>query len=249
MGKDQSIIREIISDGYRLHMEQHSMVDDSGKTVFILTGDGKSGSKSGTWKNLIPRLLEEKIKVVSFDFYSLGESEGEYAFLSISKGIKNFQDIFNAVDIGNDKVGLIAASFGGAVALNAICQGICSPDFMVLKSAAFCLYEGYENEQKSVDNMLAWRSEGVSPVTGQDYGIYLEALKYGDYNTLLQIKCPTLVIHGTKDTVIPFQQSIRICSLNKNFILSPVDGADHDYKQMNALEQFVTRTVEFIKKQ
>lgn len=241
------MVKEVISEGFKLHVEIDSPSVAGDKMVIILTGDGKAGSKSSTWTKLIPRLVEDGIEVVSFDFYSLGDSEGDNAELSLSKGIKNFQDVVNALDIDRKRVGLVAASFGGAVALNAVIRGIISPDYIVLKSAAYCLYEGYEHEQGSVQNMQVWQSTGISPVTGQKYGIYLDSLRYGDYNEISKINCSTLVIHGTADTTIPFEQSIRLCSMNDHFELYPLEDVNHNYKQHNALERFIEKTRDFIR--
>ena len=236
-------------DGIQLHVEIETPEKPNGKLVFILTGDGKKGSKSGTWTRLIPELLKDGVEVVSFDFYSLGQSEGDYAQLSLSMGIKNFLCVLNSINTDGKKIGIVAASFGGAVALNALCQELFSPDFMVLKSAAFCLFEGYEHEQGNIDNMVIWKETGISPVTQQSYEVYLDSLQYSCYSKISSIKCPTLVIHGTKDSVIPVQQSLRLCSLNHRFLLSLIDGADHDYKQNNALDIFIQQTRDFIKNQ
>ena len=80
---------QIISNGMKLHVE--TVLPDSGicdKLVIILTGDGSKGSKSSTWLQLVPALTDIDVGVVIFDFYGLGESQGKYADLNLTRGIQ-----------------------------------------------------------------------------------------------------------------------------------------------------------------
>ena len=49
---------------------------------------------------------------------------------------------------------------------------------------------------------------------------------------LRDVNCPTLLIHGTKDTSIPLLDSKKAISLlSENSRLKIVEGADHDFTE------------------
>lgn len=234
----------ILSNGYHLHVDANSP-EKYEKLVVTLTGDGKSGSKSSTWTRLIPALVEKGMCVVSFDFQGLGDSEGVYEELSLSAGIQNFKDVLNYIrSFYSGSIYAVGASFGGAVLLNSVCKGIVAPACMVFKSPATLLYKGYESEQEN--EMVQWKKTGISSITGQKYSIYEDSLLYDPYKKIDMITCPTLIIHGDRDSVVPVDLSIRLAELNRNIRLHLLPGVDHDYKQNDALNKFVQECVEFI---
>lgn len=241
-----------VSTGIRLHVEitfPKMIEEELEKIVIIATGDGKSGSKSGTWRTLIPALLKENIGVVSFDFFGLGESGGDYENLSLTLGIENLLSVIEVIKVSGikyKKIGVVGASFGGCVAL--IVGSLYEKfDFMVLKSPASSLYEAYENEQKYFENMLQWSRTGISPVTKQKYNVYLDTFKYNVYGMIDQLHSKTLIIHGDNDQIVPIQQSLRLVNLNKEIQMKILDGVDHDYMQNDAMKKFVEYTIKFIK--
>jgi fermentation-respiration switch protein FrsA (DUF1100 family) len=57
------------------------------------------------------------------------------------------------------------------------------------------------------------------------------------YKWIKYVKCPIHIIHGTKDTLIPFKSSIRLSQLNaKNTRLYAVIGGGH--KDLNNFESY-----------
>lgn len=242
---------QIMSNGMKLHMETilpELGTDVYDKLILILTGDGSKGSKSSTWLQLVPALVNIGVGVVTFDFYGLGESQGEYANLTLTKGIQNLRDVLAYINehIRYRRLGAIGASFGGCVLLNSVCTGYISPEFMIFKSPASKLYEAYEHEQKTFDALLQWKKCGYSDVTGQSFNAYLDALQYDLYSRVGNIKCDTLVFHGSQDSVVPIEQSFRLSVLNPRIHICVLKGVDHDYKQNNAMEAFLSGCVSFI---
>ena len=152
-------------------------------------------------------------------------------------------------NIKYNKLGAVGASFGGGVLLNSVCAKYILPDFMVFKSPASLLYEAYEHEQKTFDNLLQWRTSRYSDITGQSFSVYLDALQYNCYPQVSNIKCKVLVFHGNRDSVVPVEQSIRLGALNPYFEIHVLDNVDHDYKQNNALDVFIKGCIDFIANQ
>ena len=89
--------------------------------VILATGDGPRGSNGLTWKNLVPLLIEKGIGAFLFDFAGLGNSDGERRNLTLKIGMSNFiraiEEVRKHKDHNPTKLGIIAASFGGNVAL------------------------------------------------------------------------------------------------------------------------------------
>ena len=208
--------------------------------VLILTGDSQNGTKSSTWPPMIAALRARGLSVFAFDFCGQGHSEGERSALSIGVGCQNFADAHAAlgrhVDLPHHRVGLFGSSFGGAVLL-ASHTNIAPFHAMALKSPASFLAESYETEHGFPDGMDAWRSCGISSVTGLHYQSYLEALRYNIYPAAMEIGVPVLVVHGSADTIVPINQSRRLCHLlGERSKLVELPGVNHDYKQAGALD-------------
>lgn len=248
----QSKKKFIDSNGAQICMEiivPDSFDDEIDKMVVIVTGDGRKGRMSDTWRPVIPELIKNNISVTAFDFFGLGESSGEYEALSLSVGIQNMCSVLQEIidsSLQINKLGVIASSFGGNVALVVSCL-YHRFDFMVLKSPSSALYEAYENEQGRYENMLRWKETGISPVTGQKYSVYLDALSYNVYGMLGQLNCKTWIMHGDKDNIVPVQQSLRLAGLNKNIHLEIIKGVGHNYKENSELSMFIELAIQFIK--
>src|SRR6185312_7025188 len=65
--------------------------------VLLATGDGRNGSKSQTWQNLVPMLVERGIATFLFDFTGLGYSPGKYESLTLSRGCQNFRGVMEYI--------------------------------------------------------------------------------------------------------------------------------------------------------
>jgi len=207
--------------------------------VVMATGDGPKGTQSSSWKPLTDAVIAARASVFLFDFQGLGLSDGVQGDLTITAGVENLRDAISALR-GLDwartaHIGGLGSSFGACAML--ILQGQESPFLAVgLKSPASFLPEAYENEHGE-EGMRIWASKGKSPITGYDYKAYLDSLTYNVYRLARNISCPTLIVHGAADTVVPVAQSRRLARALRNCVaLNVLDGVNHDYKQPGALE-------------
>lgn len=207
--------------------------------VVMATGDGRKGTQSSSWKPLTDTVLAAGASVFLFDFQGLGLSDGVQAYLTISAGVDNLRDAISALrslDWAKTAfIGGLGSSFGACAML--ILQGQESPFHALgLKSPASFLSEAYENEHGE-EGMRMWASRGKSPITGYDYKAYLDSFKYNVYGLARNISCPTMIVHGAADTVVPVAQSRRLARVLRNCVaLNILQSVNHDYKQPGALE-------------
>lgn len=89
--------------------------------VIMATGDGRKGSKSGTWSYLSDKLRDVGLASFIFDFQGLGYSDGVMAELNLTIGVENLRLAISAAKshrwIDASRIGLLGSSFGGNAAL------------------------------------------------------------------------------------------------------------------------------------
>lgn len=90
-------------------------------------------------------------------------------------------------------------------------------------------------------DMEQWKKEGVnySPdrlenrYLPMDYSFYTEYLKYKDELNIPEaakmLKIPVMLVHGTDDEMIRFEDALKLKNANKNFELNLLPNANHIY--------------------
>lgn len=216
--------------------------------VIMLTGDGPKGSNSMSWVNLSPRLAEKGIATLLFDFAGLGNSEGNRRYLTLSKGISDFELIFNAIrrydwiDLNN--MGVMASSFGGSVALH--CYEILNTIKVVgLKSPCCFLPDAYVNEI-SIKNLNEWLQSGFCEENGYDIEVLTDPFGYNIYDDIRKIQTKCLITHGDSDEIVPLSQSKYLDALlQAPHELLVFENCDHGYSKGDCWERMAELFVEF----
>jgi dipeptidyl aminopeptidase/acylaminoacyl peptidase len=255
---DHNLIKtqhEFVSNGITLRASSTRIKKESGKSekavVLMATGDGRKGSQSSSWAPLTTAVLQSGAAVFIFDFQGLGLSDGTHSELTISAGVTNLRDaVFTLRRLewaAGAKIGGLGSSFGACAML--ILQGLESPFHVLgLKSPASFLPEAYENEHGE-EGMQSWAKTGTSDVTGYSYATYLDSFKHNIYAYSRTISCPTMIVHGSADTIVPISQSFRLARALPNCIaLHVLNGVNHDYKQPGALETLAAHQKAFFSK-
>jgi len=194
--------------------------------VIICHGYKSSKDSPLTQKAFSRKLIERGISVYRFDFTGHGESEG-----SISKitPLDAYDDLVCAVkNIGEGRFALYGSSFGGFTAI------LYATQYSVLALALKAPVSDY-----------AVTARIVSPAREQ----FIQNTKDIDlYEKAKNIKCPTLIMHGDKDDVVPITQSQKlIAALKCEKKLEVIVGADHDIAGED-LEKANTQIADFFKK-
>lgn len=204
--------------------------------VIIAVGDGKKGCKG--WTPLMERYLSEGIATFAFDYHGLGISDGDSKDLSLSVGLENLKSGINYIKsfewVDHERIGIFGSSFGGNLAL--LYTGLFDTiKVLALRSPVSFYPETHENEFTEAE-LKRWKEKGYNEENGFSYNFYLDAFDHNTYSVAKKIKVPCLIVHGDSDTIVPVNQSKRLCEcLSGIKELHILEGVDHWYKENNAL--------------
>ncbi|MCX6814338.1 MAG: alpha/beta fold hydrolase [Candidatus Aenigmarchaeota archaeon] len=195
---------------------------DSDKVVILLHGFGGDKDEQGIFVRTAENLNKNGFSALRFDFAGSGESEGEFSEMSFSSGIEDLNSAIEFVkNKGYKKIGLVGQSFGGAVSIlgysksiqtmvlwNPVSKVISFENYLSshnrnwkgdLKTKGFCvIYKYKRNKFLTIGKKLLDEVEKLD--------ILSEARK---------ISCPVLVIHGDKDSVLPWKNSLELLKVLK----------------------------------
>ena len=180
-----------------------------GATRCIITCHGYiSHRNSDKWLAVARRLSEVGLAVLRFDFRGCGESQGNPETAS-----GRVEDLRAALDfVGRElrprKLGLLGSSLGGAVALLVAAHDPPSMD----------------SGHRRIDCLVTWATPAEVRLFPHEYppAAVLEAAR--------SIKCPILIVHGTRDEVVPYDHAQRLFeSAPEPKRLEFIAGGDHTF--------------------
>ncbi len=235
------------SRGYELTLIEN--VTSQTKHILIACHGFLGGKENGGWINYLADQLEAlKIGVVAFDFEGCGESEGDFADITLSRQVSNLQDVIKYVRQKYKlPIILLGRSFGGSTVIAAASKEEVSG--IVLWATSVFLTEvfynlmpsGYKSMEKgeAITYIEGERSININPGLVQDFAHhdmdkYLEKIK----------EKPALVIHGTADTVVGLDNCRHIAAHLSNAKVHIVEAADHSFTGKEKLR--IDLTVEWL---
>jgi uncharacterized protein len=208
-------------------------------TVFV-HGAGVTRDEGGFFTRLASVMAEVGIPSLRFDFRGHGESEGRKEDLTIS-GVAN--DIHGAVDqvraeTGSRQVNLIGASFGGGVSAFYASR---HPELVGRLALFYPLlnykkrfigekpywHDGYISRD-AADELAVHGFISHSPTFKLGRALLNEVFYIQPHLTLGNVTAPTLIIHGTRDTIVPIQSSRDAVNDFAGIVrLVEIEGAEH----------------------
>ena len=210
------------------------------KPVIILTHGFSTNKNIGTFLYLSEKLRENNISTFRFDFFGHGESEGKFENITTSEAV---DDILNAIkhlkSNGYKQIGLVGSSFGGIASIMAA-------------SNTNALYL----ETKTKEELGEWKKKGYRYYVSGDgrksklnYSFFEDFKNNNGYQVASKIMIPTLIVHGDKDEIVPYKQSVKISKLIPDCILRTIKKANHRYEHPKQKEEMRKVIVNFIIKQ
>ncbi len=201
----------------------------------IVVCHGFTGSKEGGGKAvaMAEELGRRGYAAFLFDFSGCGESEGDFADVSLTGHI---DDIKSSVDyclgLGYQRVITMGRSFGGTAVL---CHG--GSDKRVAGVSAWAapanparLFSGFLDRAQGITNDLV-------PLSGDRGSVFIKKSFFTDLNKHDVLKYayliaprPLLVVHGKDDAVVPAENALSVfnaAKTPKNMRIIP--GADHQF--------------------
>ena len=228
----------------------------SEKAVIMAHGFRSDKDEDGIFIRAADALCEDGFAVLRFDFAGSGESDGTFTEMMLSKEVEDLESaILFMKNQGYRKIGLVGASFGGAVSILGHPNGIAS---MVLwnpvsKTSSF---ENYLSNKVNRD----WKKEiekGYLKLNGEkrdkshsiSKNMILEMEKINFQSESRKIKAPMLIIHGENDSYLPFSDSQELIKfLKEPKKLKIIKGAEHSFHDPISEKAVIKHTVDWFKK-
>lgn len=210
--------------------------------VVQVHGGGVDRHEAGFFDRMAAGLAEVGVAALRFDVRGHGESGGVQEELTLASVLN---DIHCALELlreetGVERTSLIGQSFGG---------GICGyyaakrPD-EIGRLVMLCPQLDYK--QRTIDSRPYWQGDHLTDekareLTEQGYIQHSPTFRHGRaiYNELFwlqpdtvlsEIQAPTLIVHGTRDTLVPIDTSLDAMSrLNATSRLKKIKGAQHGF--------------------
>jgi alpha-beta hydrolase superfamily lysophospholipase len=192
-------------------------------------------SERGKFDAVAEKLHLLGYNVLTFDFSGCGESDDDT--LTVGKQVDDLQSAIRfSKSLGYLNIGLFGHSLGCLVSLKCCTNDIRA---MVLWSPITNkihytwderLTQEQRRELKKKGYFTRKRKNAVRTTYLIDQQMLQEREQVDQTKLMSAVHCPTLLIHGTKDTNIPLNDSKKaIQLLSKNSQLAIVEGADHDF--------------------
>ncbi len=207
----------------------------TGRAVILCHGF-LSNKDSRTNLRLTELLVTQGISTLRFDWFGMGESEGEFGRITVSTCCDQLERAISLMrERGYHELGLIGSSFGGLLAilvgqhhpeLRAVGLKCPVPDFPETLDHEFGR-AGIEEWQRT--NYIPDVTGGTVPIA-LDFAFYESCRAFDAYAAARNIKAPVLIVHGEQDELVPFHQIERLEeSLPDDTKLVLLPEADHQF--------------------
>ena len=226
------------------------------KTCAVLVhGITVDKDEDGFYVEIARRLCSIGVASLRFDLRGHGRSEGTYEDVTLLSVVN---DIASACEVAltktvADTLHLIAASFGGGLAAMHTANASEVTSLILLNPLL-------DYKRRMLDPKPFWNGKQLTE-EGADQLKTVGWLPHGQFrmgrcliNELLQLKpyqamkaidCPVLVIHGTKDGVVPFELAKKYSTHLRRGTFVAIEGADHGFTKPGDEDMKTPQTVQF----
>lgn len=175
-------------------------------------------------------LQKAGIDSLAIDMNGHGESSGQFADYSITRAIEDCKAAIDyALLSGYSSIGIFGFSIGGFVALNIAKLFPHKVKSLVLGapvSSFSSVFSKVDLQEWKSSNMLRENNLGLN--IHLNYEFYEDGIAYDGYAKFSEIEVPILILHGTRDDVVPLQQSEELARHLNNVHLVRITNAAHN---------------------
>lgn len=231
------------------------------KAIIFAHGLTADKDEYGIFVQLAQLLRENGFAVFRFDFNGHGQSEGSSINTTIKKELEDLDAALEEVKRkGYREVGLLGTSFGGSIAVLYLpkhpttfkCLCLWNPVLDYDHSFLHPFLPWLKDQEQRI--LKDFKEKGWSVIGSSKFkigkGLFDEMRSLFPYRELGKILIPTMIIHGDKDTIIPYEDS----KLYANNIKGPhefitIGGSDHGFHDNpNHATRANNATLKFFKK-
>src|ERR1022692_774643 len=232
-------------------------VECSRAAILLVHGFGVDLHEEGTFDTLVERLADNCLSAMRFSFRGHGTSGGKQEEMTISgERLDRLAAYETMIKQLNPPYVIIAASFGAVSTLLELVMLRPKPTCLVLWNPVLDIDSvfihpttpwGHQNfGQKAFDFAAHSGHAVVDGVFRAGHLLFKEMLLYpGNLGVRHLQGIPTLILHGTADSYVPFASSKAVASLS-NVWLVEISDSDHGFPEPDDEERAVSETVTWI---
>lgn len=194
-------------------------------------------------------LVAEGIAAVRFDFRGSGDSEGDFADMTVSgeiaDGIRVLDFLEEQSKIDAARFGVLGLSMGGAVAAS-----VAGKDKRVKSLALWAAVARFDLFESEPELLNQARELGYVDLGGHvlNYAFYEDARVQDPLKRLSKFEGPALIVHGDEDPTVPISHA----DLYYNTVLGKkekfvVPGADHTFNRHDWETAVINKTAEWFR--
>lgn len=243
-------------DGLRLGAVWQLPRLQTDKVVILAHGITDNKDEQGNFVSLAKSLNDEGIAVFRFDFRGHGESEGKSVDMTLRGEIQDLEAAVNEVKKqGFGQIGLLGASFGGGVAtlytaanqdkMQALClwNPVLNYEHTFLEPTLPWILEKKKHMKHDLETK-GWTTLGSRKmVVGNK--LFEEMAEFKPFEKIKDLRLPILIVHGDKDTKVPYSDSVEASKDRKNISLLTIKDAEHGFHQVKEAIRAIVPTVTF----
>jgi len=204
---------------------------ENGEIVIII--HGFSSTKDSGAKYVVAELSKRNINSIRIDLDNRGESEPRFGKATISNYVNTVKSTIKYVKKLHYKyIMLFGTSLGGLIAM-ATALRYPAIEKLVLRAPVSDYFE-LLLKRFSKDELAQFKKQGFYYYTRPDgeklkilHDFIEDSKKYSMYNKVKHIKCPVLIIHGTKDQIVNYRTSQKLVKGFEDVQLILIKNADH----------------------
>ena len=229
-------------DGLHLAATQVSPDERPSRAVVLVHGGGVTREEGGFFTRLAAGLADAGLASLRFDLRGHGESEGRQEDLTLATILNDIGMALVSVQeaTGASRMSLLGASFSGGVCAYYAAKRSAEIDRLVL------LNPQLDYKQRTITSRPYWhdnqldeeiadqlRQQGYiqfTPSLRHGYPILNEVFWFEPLTVLGEITAPTLLVHGTKDTFVPFELTrAALPRFRAEHRLVEIEGSQHGF--------------------
>ncbi|MFZ3058381.1 MAG: alpha/beta fold hydrolase [Candidatus Methanoperedens sp.] len=248
-------MKEIYIEAADKHRVRNILVDAGSNNLVILAhGITSEKNEDGIYTRFAEKILFPDFDSIRFDFRGHGDSQRPPIEMKVSGEILDLMAVIAWARQHYKRIHLVATSFGASITL--LSSSIFDLNFLL----SVTMWNPVINYRNTfINSTVGWGKEffDQSSIEELAYRPYtkipesefficpeltIEFLLLHPEKVVWPEKIPLLIIHGTGDTVVPYEDAVNFSKQNKNVSFHTIPNVDHGFDEKIEEVYEVTKT-------